>query len=408
MRDIRIIRKEIEMKFMPYIGFVSSLSLIAVLGLTSCSGDDEAIQSQSKGTPQKLTLITSLAPFFDVQRMDTRALPAGYVAYNELYPTTTPPNTTIGVFMTPERADAISDFIYAGYDDQGHPTNQWTSTVTITEGTQYYIYGFMPKEDAANASITDLNGNGPNDSGVDWSLGAKMQLQMNTVTPADVCLIVGVKKYEPATIPPPAIEETGIQLGQFSYMGGPRSTNFVYLLLKHIYSALHFKMSLDATYASLRTIKVTQVELIADAALSNTIDLDITLTANDNGLDPVPDGSITYTPTSGGSTTAAAVIFPWTGGPTNFELPIYPNYSDHIGCFAPNSCQSLTLRTTFDVYDKQGNLTRKSAVADNKINVEAAELKAGESLTVNLLVKPTYLYVLSDPDLDNPTITISN
>jgi hypothetical protein len=33
-------------------------------------------------------------------------------------------------------------------------------------------------------------------------------------------------------------------------------------------------------------------------------------------------------------------------------------------------------------------------------------LQAGQLFTVNLLIQPTFLYVLSEPDLDNPTITI--
>ena len=40
---------------------------------------------------------------------------------------------------------------------------------------------------------------------------------------------------------------------------------------------------------------------------------------------------------------------------------------------------------------------------------EAVSLeKKGELFTVNLLIKPTYLYVLSEPDLDNPTVKIEN
>ena len=34
-------------------------------------------------------------------------------------------------------------------------------------------------------------------------------------------------------------------------------------------------------------------------------------------------------------------------------------------------------------------------------------LKAGELFTVNLLIKPTFLYVMSEPDLDNPTIVVN-
>lgn len=384
---------------------MSLAGLMSLVGLVGCTADDTP--DAPKGTLQTMTIIASPASFVEVNPMAaTRALPTGYVAYNYLYPRTTPPNTTIGVFMTPERADATADFVYMGYEDHDNdpatamvPTNRWTSTVEITEGTQYYVYGFMPKEDAQNVTITDLSGGTTN-----WSAGAKMSLQMKTVTAADVCVIVGVKKWAPASAvdTAPAIENSGVQLGEFDYLGGAVGSNHVYLLLKHIYSGLNFKLSLDASYASMRTIKVTGMELEATDAFSETVNINVTLTANDTGTDPVTVSA----PTSSGNTSATATLFPWTGV-TELTVPTYPEFSDHLGCFAPNSCKNFTLRTTFDVYDSKGNLTRKSAVAENKISVEAANLSAGEVYTVNLNVKPTYLYRLSDPDLDNPTIVIN-
>ena len=381
---------------------MSLVGLISLVGLMGCTRDE--VPEMSENTPQTMTIIASQSSFLEVNPWSTRALPSGYVSYNELYPQTTPPNTTIGVFMTPERADAYVDFIYQGYEN-GVPTNKWKSLVAITDQQQYYIYGFMPKEDAQNVTITDLNGRAFNAADVDWSSGAIMNLTMNTVTAADVCVIVGVKKYETNTpgVTPPPIGDSGIQLGQFGYAGGPRGTNFVYLLLKHIYSGVHFKMSLDPTYASLRTVKVTGMELQAEDAFAQTINMQVTLTANNTNTDPV---TVTA-PTSVGSSTATATLFPWAGGPTEMVVPTSPSFSDHVGCFAPNTCKNFTLRITFDVYDKEGNLTRKGAVAENKISLAAADLAAGEVYTVNLTIRPTYLYVLSDPDLENPTITQS-
>ena len=84
----------------------------------------------------------------------------------------------------------------------------------------------------------------------------------------------------------------------------------------------------------------------------------------------------------------------------------------------PGSTQNFVLKTTYDVYDKdtsvkpEGNLIRKDCVAENIINPNKVagfpSLRAGELFTVKLLIQPTFLYMLSEPDLDNPTITISN
>lgn len=373
---------------------VSVLSLAALLVLPiGCADDPEDGRTSSTST---MTLIASTDSFFEVNRAMTRALPTGYVPYNELYPTTTPEQTTIGVFMTPERIDATQDFIYMGVDPTTlRPTNKWKSNVRVTEGTTYYMYGFMPKEDAQGAVVTPATGG--------YANGATLTIQgLSTLTPADVCVIVGVKKGSDTSIP---IENSGIKLGEFEYEGGAAGTNSVYLLLKHVYAGLHFKAHLDATYATLRTIKATKFELLADD-IADHINLSVTLTPNTTGQDPIT--AITYTPTS---TTSNATIqmFPWANGPTEVEIPVSSPES-FLSCFAPGSCNEFTLRTTFNVYDKQNNLIRKDCVVENAINSTLvpllATMSAGEIYTIDLFIKPTYLYVLSDPDLDNPTITI--
>ena len=141
------------------------LSLVCIILLASCQNEFE----NPAGTQQQYTmeLVPLSTPFVDVQRMGTRAdyenhLPVGYISYNELYPTTTPPNKTIGVFMTPERESSLGDFIYQGIEDG---LSIWKSTVTVVEGHQYYIYGFMPHGDADRAVISPLPT--ANTSGID-------------------------------------------------------------------------------------------------------------------------------------------------------------------------------------------------------------------------------------------------
>jgi hypothetical protein len=65
------------------------------------------------------------------------------------------------------------------------------------------------------------------------------------------------------------------------------------------------------------------------------------------------------------------------------------------------------METTYNVYDRKGNLIRKDCKAKNVLNLPTGGLTRGQKYTFNLTVNPTYLYVLSDPDLDNPTITVN-
>ena len=64
-------------------------------------------------------------------------------------------------------------------------------------------------------------------------------------------------------------------------------------------------------------------------------------------------------------------------------------------------------KCTYDVYDKEGNKTRANCVAENKLPADQIVAGLNKRTTLTLMVNPTYLYVLSDPDLDNPTVVIN-
>jgi hypothetical protein len=68
---------------------------------------------------------------------------------------------------------------------------------------------------------------------------------------------------------------------------------------------------------------------------------------------------------------------------------------------------TFTLRCTYDVYDAKGNLVRPDCSAENKITI-AQTFYEGTSYTVPLTIEPTYLYQLSEFDLDNPTIKVGS
>ena len=85
----------------------------------------------------------------------------------------------------------------------------------------------------------------------------------------------------------------------------------------------------------------------------------------------------------------------------------------------PNGVSKLILTSTYDVYDTNitpehpdGNLVRKDCSATNTLVLsdlfsEQTESKRGWRYKVDLTITPTYLYVMSDPDLDNPTVVVN-
>ena len=66
----------------------------------------------------------------------------------------------------------------------------------------------------------------------------------------------------------------------------------------------------------------------------------------------------------------------------------------------------MTLTCTYDVCsaDDTHNVIRENCTASNKMRVSGME--HGKTNTVTVTIAPTYLYVLTDPDLNNPTIYI--
>ncbi|MBO5793641.1 MAG: hypothetical protein J6R11_00980 [Bacteroidaceae bacterium] len=384
---------------------------VGMVLLAACQNEPEPPAGEQKHHTMELVSLT--APFLDVQKQGTtRAdyenfLPKDYIPYDQLYPTTTPPNKTIGVFMTPEKESSLGDFIYQGIENG---ISVWKSTVTVKEGTQYYIYGFMPRGDADRAVISplpDADTSGP-DKG--YAKGAQLTIKnYESLTSADVCVLVGVRNAtaeEKITGP-----QSDIKLGNFGYKGMANGENRIFVLLKHIYAGIHFRCSIDPAYHKLRCIRVTKLELIAKE-ISAKVDLTVKFVANDQGKDPVAPDSVTYTSYTavGEPETTSTILFPYEGSPEEFEVPETIPES-FLGCFVPNLVSEFVLRTTYNVYDKKDNLIRKDNVIENKINTtlipKLKEIGAGEIVSVNMHVAPDYLYQLSGTDLDNPTISLT-
>jgi len=125
--------------------------------------------------------------------------------------------------------------------------------------------------------------------------------------------------------------------------------------------------------------------------------------------------SVGYTVTQAEEGTISAPFFEST---TGILLNNYPTTADSIAakatigssfcCFVPKTdvSNALTLVSTYDVYDSQGNKIRKDCTATNQLPHLSAN--RGQRVTFNLKVTPTYLYQLSEPDLDNPTIKVED
>ena len=317
-------------------------------------------------------------------------------------------NNSIGVFLTKDDDSPLEATFFYKKTSEG---SRWQMSLDEIPGGDYHIYGYIPQEDAESATIS-ANGS--------YSNGAVLDIiGLKTVTASDVCVIVGAKDDRFYNSNEASYTVDGLQQGQFDvrFYSSEGAKNYVFLLFDHLYSGLRFQFTIDAKYAELRTIKLRKLELTAysnDAGggVKAKYNARITLKKNTDGKTPIV-GSIVFTPDNTSADVAPEPLFDWKNDPSKYITlsTIAPN--EFLGCFVPGDHTYFKLRSTYDVFDLQGNKIREGCQAENTIDLRAKfgsylSTTRGHCYTYTVKVQPTYLYVLSEPDLNNPTITIDN
>lgn len=273
-----------------------------------------------------------------------------------------------------------------------------SSNLKIKENTQYYLYGYM-----ANTVSSEIS---KPDGGGDFSNGAKLTLSnLPVFSGEDIRVIVGVQRVTDDATTTTAIE------GKFGYLSGISSQNYVNLLMGHLYSQLQLRFSVDKTYYALRRIHLKSVKLKSTYVAKNTkISATVNL-KNGKGL----KGQVVF---SNPAATTPATPEEWSllsgadlplvvEPETDAENPEYTVLSNTVNCphrlFDTNGTY-LAIECSYDVYDTEGNKVRESK-ATNKVKVSG--MAPGVKKILTLTITPTYLYTLSDDDLNNPTIVIN-
>ena len=257
-------------------------------------------------------------------------------------------------------------------------TKEWSTHLKLKSGAgTFRLYGFMPDDPSLTASLQNVN-----------AAGAEIILEnVNPLTTNDYCVITGVRQVENET------DMTAATRGTFSFDYDSNHQNYINLFLDHLMSRLVFNMKISPTYDAVRTIKVKKMTL----KLADISSMRITVTLADNhGI-----SDISYFTT--GIAANSCIIEDEEKTLTTSPTVICAGY------IVPDNVlmSKLVLETEFDVYDKKGNKIAERT-ATNKLTTPLVELQRGEERTLMITVDPSYLYVLSDPDLNNPTITIGN
>lgn len=389
----------------------SLLALLTLLALLGCSDD-----SEQKPVPQRLNFNAQSCAIGYEEEAGARAISptrrtpsspswaAGYYLYNDLNSMFADQkdlqHKSISVFFTKDDADPLAGtFFYSEFDSKWHLNN------TEVTPSEYFLYGFIPTEDADRVTIA------PNTA---YSNGAVLTIHgLNAVTPSDVCVIIGAKDGTDED------HVTDLQAGMFATrLNATDNTghNYIFLLFDHLYSALRFRFTIDAEYAKLRVIKLRKLELVAysnnsEAGVKAKYDATITLRKNNTGMSPIV-GNVSFTPVTTSNNVDPVALYDWRDNVANYIILQTDTPTEFMGTFVPGDNVYFKLRSTYDVFDRQGNLVRQGCQAENTIDLREKfgsflATTRGHSYTYTITVQPTYLYVLSEPDLDNPTVRIN-
>ena len=335
------------------------------------------------------------------------SIPSGYMPYDGgVQPigiafTRNGENPTIGTGTAESPKSMIGTFFKI--DDKWR-----TSVEDIQPNTDYQLYGYIPASPAIKYSITDYDGaDGPNGPNGEYSKGAIMTLQnVPSVMPHDLCVVIGAKEG------PDKEHDNGLRRGDFTFRSSAEiKGNFVFLLFDHLYAALRVRMTVHEDYTTLRKIKLKSLRLSTQAGETKArkkTDITVKLKANDGSASPITEIAYDQPPAKYELNEEGLEFWSSEDG----EELKSDVYTECLGHFMPSGITTLILTSVYDVYDRKDNLIRKDCKATNTIVLQELltgqiRTERGKRYTINLIVKPTYLYMLSEPDLDNPTVKIN-
>ena len=403
-------------------GLMGLIGLMGLMSLVGCSSDDDELQPQTPlGTiiPEVASYVTwfeelqgtsgssraegsngssrSNEPIKPIKPNKVWSAPSGFVDYEG-------GKQPIGIAFTQnDQTPKIGSFFFS--------SGKWRTSVEDIKTATYYLYGYIPHLPAIHYTLTDIDPGtgGANDK---YSTGAIMTLEnVPSVMSSDLCVAIGAKEgTDKETV-------EGLRRGSFAFAAEPTAKNapknYVFLLFDHLYAAIRVKMKVHGDYATMRTIKLKSLQMSTKAGDTMSKDhntITITLQANDGSASPIQSISYEQTGKVIGSGEDKGLEF-WKSE-TSAGQELTTSYQTFIGHFMPSGITTMILTSIYDVYDTKGNKIRENCSATNtlvlkELLTEQTVTERGKRYTINMTIQPTYLYVLSEPDLDDPTFVVN-
>ena len=302
--------------------------------------------------------------------------------------------------------------VYLSTGDNNVTTGTFTgntisgSTLNVKEESQYYLYGYMPSTILATPATPTAPTGG-------YSEGINLEFnKLPAITTDDICIVVGVQRVKE----PSGTADLKDYEGYYGFISGINNQNYVNLLMAHLYTGLEVKFMLDPDYAKLRTIRLKSVTLNYTYG-----DNKVNATVNIQKNSQTGKGKVTPTLTKASTSDAAQTFSLLAESDDKVKLDKNTTTSTTAVSLKQAFCAhcvytdntEITITSVYDVFDNKDKeyknpLGGTSRTSVNKLNLTWSDAAPGKKKTVLLTVMPTYLYILSDNDLDNPIISLSS
>lgn len=343
----------------------AAIGLVLLPMLVSCERDLEVEKEHG--------LLFVMSPYWNEEFNEpaTRALPSGYSAFE---PDGNATDVQVAVFVTETAKDSTELSVTGNfnYTENG----QWKSflgdeTNPILVGTSYYLYGFMP----AKAGTGKINSN-------TYSKGATMTVSnVNPVSAQDMVAITGV-----------STSSSDIAVGTYvytpQYSKESNTANTVCMLLDHLLSKVTVNMSSSDKYMKLRRIVINSMTLS-----SSVNEGTLTVVMDSTGVK-----SSTFVPGTKASGSVSLDVTADTLKSTSAKMASF---------YCPKEVSSFSLTVSYDVLNAQGTkVLRSSCSAENAISMPQT-FDRGVEYALNIQVAPSFLYKLTDEDLNSPAVTVT-
>lgn len=401
--------KTIISKFIKPMRPIGPMMLMGLIGLMGACNSELEGPEEAKGVFLRVMGYENEYVEVDaVTRATVSWQPSGYKESHEY--------VTYGIFFTKSDGSVIKNKFRYGADEK------WYMVEEVTAGDNYYLYGYMPY-DAGEVTIAP-----PSDG--TYADGADITFSnLNAAMTKDLCIITAAKDAtrnekpgEPGKYTyvlgngldwiPPADFKCKIKAG-----GGDENKNTLFFLFDHLYAALHLGFRVDETYNQLRDIVIKRLELESykDEAcekLMHKLKTTVKLRANNTYTTPIVE-DIVFEQDQAAGFMEKVLIYNnpdavWTN--SDDRLPSLDNqnnkvYVEKSGYIPKSGTENFyKLTTTYDIYDTKGNLVRKDQSAVNvlspKILFNQPQLLRGYKYTLRMTIAPTFLYMMSDDDLE--------